>query len=421
MKTDKILVLDPQLAGISGDMLLAALLDLGADPKPIRESIRSVSSHLMGCNSVDLKVMEVRRGEFRAKRAEVVITEKHASRTGSELVQALKAICDENEFGQFSQTLALNSLRTLVKAEAEVHGEEPGMVDLAEAGSADTIADIVGVASALETLDIGKEVEVYSLPVAVGGGLFKFSHGTVQAPAPAVISIVSGHHLPIIGGPVQAELATPTGMSILANLATMTGVSYPLFTPSRVGYGAGKSDFEGFPNVLRIVIGERESKTEGREQVAILETNLDDVTGETLGFLMELLREEGALDAHVVSAVGKKNRPTHILRVISRVEDAEKLEAIIFQESGTLGIRLFHAMREVASRKIESVSFSVDGRKVKARVKVSRDHKGKVVNIKPEYDDIARLARRFHVPLRRFYEAAVREAERNEVLRRMVK
>ncbi len=285
-------------------------------------------------------------------------------------------------------------------------------MDLEEAGSADTLADIIGISLALENLGIGEEAVVYSLPVAVGGGLFKFSHGRVQAPAPATISIASAHHLPIVGGPVQAELATPTGMSILANLATEMGNVYPLFTPKRVGYGAGRRNFEGFPNVLRAVMGDQELKKGRREQVAILETNLDDVTGETLGFLMERLRGEGALDAHVVSATGKKNRPTYILRVISRVEDAEKLGDIIFEESGTLGIRTFQAMREVASRSVKTVNFSIDGRNAKVRVKTSHNHGGKVANVKPEYEDIASLARRFHIPLRILYAAAVREAER---------
>ncbi len=391
-------------------MILGAFLDLGADPVPVREAIRSVTQHLKGCKFVDLKVSEVKRGEFRANRAEIMIREKYETRTGLELLAAVKAVSEENGFDEFQRRLAANSLQTLVKVEAELHGERPEEVGLDEAGSADTVADIVGIVSALRELGIGEGSEVYSLPVAVGGGLFKFSHGLVQAPAPAVIEIASTYRLPIVGGPIQVELATPTGVSVLANLATRWGSDYPSFTPEKVGYGAGKRDFSGFPNVLRAVIGEQ-ALHRVQEVVAVLETNLDDVTGETLGFLMTRLLEEGALDVQVIPAVGKKSRPSELLRVITKPESAAKLSEIMFEESGTLGVRTYQAMREVASRQIERVSFKVEGRRLSARVKVSRDDHGKVVNVKPEYEDLASLARRFHISMRRLHDAAVRKAE----------
>lgn len=154
MKAERILVLDPQIAGISGDMLLAALLDLGADPNPVVDAIRSVGKHLKGCRSVDLQIKEVKRGEFRAKQAAIIVKERYKERKGSELVEALKATCEENEFEMFHQNLALNSLRTLVEAEANLHGEEAENVSLREAGSADTLADIIGVASAVSGISI---------------------------------------------------------------------------------------------------------------------------------------------------------------------------------------------------------------------------------------------------------------------------
>ncbi len=391
-------------------MILGALLDLGADPRPVRESIRSVSRHLNGCKSVDLKVSEVKRGEFRASRAEIRIREKYETRTGSELLAAVKAVSEENGFDEFQRRLAANSLQTLVKAEAKLHGERPEKVGLDEAGSADTVADIIGTVTALRELEIGEGSEVYSLPIAVGGGLFKFSHGLVQAPAPAVIEIASRYRLAIVGGPIQVELATPTGVSVLANLATRSGSDYPPFTPEKVGYGAGKRDFSEFPNILRAVIG-KQALHRIQEAVAVLETNLDDVTGETLGFIMTRLLEEEALDVQVIPAVGKKGRPSELLRVIANPESAAKLTEIMFEESGTLGVRTYQVMREVAARGIERVSFKVAGRRLSARVKVSRDDVGKVVNVKPEYEDIASLARRFHIPLRRLHDAAVREAE----------
>lgn len=409
--TRRTLILDPQLAGISGDMLLGSLIDLGVDPQSMRVAIRKVSKHLKGCKLVDLRVKEVRRGEFRAKRAEIIVEERYNKRTGSELLQALEAVMKDIGIGRFYHQLAVNSLRTLVEAEANLHGELPGELGLDEAGSADTLADLIGIVSALKDLGIDKGSEVYSLPIAVGGGLFKFSHGTVQAPAPAVIEIASTHHLPIIGGPAEVELATPTGLSILANLATRTGPVYPSFTPERVGYGAGIRDFSEFPNVFRAVLGER--ATDGnREEVTVLETTLDDVTGETLGFIMERLLGEGALDVQVIPTVGKKNRPSHILRVISKLERAEKLNEVIFEESGTLGVRSYQVMREVASRRILTVGFKIDGKTLRARIKVSRDSKGKVIKVKPEYDDIAALASRFHIPLRRLFDAAVSEAKK---------
>ncbi len=390
-------------------MLLGALLDLGVNPRPVRESIRSVSRHLKGCKSVDLRLSEVRRGEFRAKRAEVKVEERYGTRTGRELLEAIREVSEENSFDRFHKRLAVNSLQTLVDAEARLHDENPKEVALEEAGSADTIADVVGIVSALRELGIGKESEVYSLPIAVGGGLFKFSHGIVQSPPPAVIAIASQYHLPITGGPVQAELATPTGVSILANLTTHSTRNYPSFTPERVGYGAGRRNFSEFPNVLRAMIGSQDLDRI-QEEVTVLETNLDDVTGEVVGFLVERLFEEGASDVHAIPAVGKKSRPCQILRVISKPDHVEELAEILFEETGTLGVRIYNVMREVASREIRKVTILIEGRRLQVRVKVSTNARGRIINVKPEYEDVANLARRFHIPLRRLSEAVVLKA-----------
>ncbi len=391
-------------------MLLGALLDLGASLQSTRESVRTVRTFLRGCKSIDLVTAEVKRGEFRAKRAEIKVKEDYETRTGAELLEAVREVSGECSFDRFQLKLALNSISTLVDAEAVLHGEKPEDVGLAEAGSADTVADIIGVVSALGELGIGTRSEVYSLPIAVGGGLFKFSHGIVQSPAPAVIGIVSRYRLPLVGGPVQAELATPTGVSLLANLVKHTGTEYPAFTPDSVGYGAGKRDFSGFPNVLRAILGSENSVTV-REWVALLETNLDDVTGETLGFLSERLLDEGALDVTMIPAFGKKNRPVQILRVISKPVQAEKLMDIIFEETGTLGVRMFEVMREVASRETRKVKLAVGGKRMEVRVKLSKSAEGRIIRVKPEYEDIARLSRRFKVPLQKLSELAIREAE----------
>jgi hypothetical protein len=306
--------------------------------------------------------------------------------------------------------LATNVIDTLIKAEADLHGESVDEVHLHEAGSADTIADIVGTVVALEDLNLSRDTVVYSTPVAVGGGLLTFSHGTVSTPAPATLEILRSKAFPMIGGPVESELATPTGVSLLVNMAHNVSSLYPPMKPVKIGYGAGAADYAETPNVLRMVIGEPFEYALANDEVHVLETNLDDVSGEVIGYAVERLLEEGAKDVSVIPMFTKKNRPGHIVKIISDKKDVKHLARILVDETGTLGVREYSCGRHILLREVSSVSVRINEKSEPVRVKIARDLDGKVVQVKPEYDDIEKLAKNTGTSFRDIMEIVTRKA-----------
>jgi hypothetical protein len=310
-----------------------------------------------------------------------------------------------------AKRFASDSINTLVKAEAEIHGKTVNEVHLHEAALVDTPAEIVGAAVALEDLNLF-DAKIYSTPVAVGGGLFTFSHGTVSSPAPATVEILQSKGFPMIGGPVESELATPTGVSLLVNLAPKVTRFYPLMKPLGVGYGAGTKDFAEMPNVLRVTVGEAFDYGVSRDEVVVLETNLDDVTGETVGHVIDRLLREDAKDVSVIPMFTKKNRPGYILKIIADKKDAECLSRILMEETGTLGVRLYPCERRILNREVVSVKIEIANVKELVKVKVAKDQKGKIVQMKPEYDEVQRLANKTGKPLREIEELVKMKARK---------
>ncbi|MGQ9597120.1 MAG: nickel pincer cofactor biosynthesis protein LarC, partial [Thermoproteota archaeon] len=302
-----------------------------------------------------------------------------------------------------------DSINTLVNAEAKVHGRSINEVHLHEAGSVDTPAEIVGAAIALEDLNLF-DTKVCSTPVAVGGGLFRFSHGTVSSPAPATIEILRSKGFPVIGGPIESELATPTGASLLVNLAQEANRFYPLMKPTAIGYGAGTKDFVEMPNVLRFTFGEFLDYQLLRDEISVLETNLDDVAGEIVGHTVDRLLQEGARDVSVIPMFTKKNRPGQILKIIADKTNAERLSRVLIEETGTLGVRVYPCQRHILSRESIVMDIQVDDVKEFVNVKVAKDGKGEIVQIKPEYDDVERIAQKTDKPLREIMELVKRKA-----------
>jgi len=252
----KILIVDCQASGISGDKIVAALIDLGANKTRVVKAMESAKSCLRNCESLKVIVSDVHRRGIMGKRIEVRAKEKFKHRSGVELREAVKNCVKKIKLSKEAKAFALKSVNTLLKAEMKVHGEEIGHLHLHELGSVDTIADIVGVTVALNDLGLFKGAEIYSMPVAVGGGLIKFSHGVTSSPAPVTLEILKSKHFPIIGGPVKAELTTPTGAAILVSMVNATTHFHPLMKPVVTGYGAGYRDFKEFPNILRATLGE---------------------------------------------------------------------------------------------------------------------------------------------------------------------
>jgi uncharacterized protein (TIGR00299 family) protein len=384
----KVLLFDPA-AGASGDMIMASLLDLGADQDAVRKAVESV-----GCQ---LEVTIQEKSHIMACRARVI-----SDRGFHSLSEAVSILKNSTLHGKALQD-ALSALDILAEAEGQVHGVSPQQAHFHEIGALDALADIAGSCAARHSLSAAR---VLSRPVSVGGGYISSSHGLLSVPGPAATEILRSKEMPWKGGPVEEELLTPTGAALLAVLVDEFVCSIPPIRAEKVGYGAGKREMV-LPNVLRSIIAEtipapQEGKMHGAhgDQIVQLETNVDDVTGEVLGYLIEQLMQAGALDVSVLPALMKKGRAGSVIRAISRSEDMQHLSRVMIRETGSLGVRIFPSIhRLVATREQRDVQVDISGRVHRARVKESRLD-GELLSIKPEYEDCRRISSETGLPLR---------------------
>jgi uncharacterized protein (TIGR00299 family) protein len=298
---------------------------------------------------------------------------------------------------------ALRSFELLGEAEAAVHGTDLAETAFHEVGADDAIADVVGTCLLLADLHVER---VVTTPVRAGGGETTFSHGTYPVPAPAVVELAERADWDLRGGPVERELLTPTGAALLAALAD--GVEHlPAMDVAASGYGAGDADLGDRPNVLRALVGDADSGLRD-DDIVVLETNLDDAAPEVLGDLQESLAAAGARDVSVAPLTMKKGRPGHLVKVIVRPADAERVAQRLAAETGTLGVRQTPAThRFVADRGFETATLTVDGDDHEVAVKVATDEGGSVLDVSAEYDEAAAVARATDLPLR----AVMRRAE----------
>ncbi len=340
MSNKQIILIDCQVAGIAGNMLVGALLDLGADMSKVTGAMEVAKDFVNGCNSIDVVVKDVIQRGFRAKEVNVVIDEEFDHRTGLEIMNAVKNCVEYLELSDKASEMALGSIRTLMEAEVKVHGAALEEVHLHEIGSADTVADIVGAVTALEDLVPLKDTLICSTAVAVGGGLIKISHGIVPVPSPATLEILRSRNFPMIGGPVEAELTTPTGASLLVNLTNKSVQFYPMMQAEAVGFGAGGKDLDAIPNIVRVILGNSSDHDSISDEIYVLETNVDDVTGEIIGHVVEKLSGAGAREVCIIPVFTKKNRPGQIIKAIVGKEDVDKISRLMMEELGTLGVRV---------------------------------------------------------------------------------
>ncbi|RLM89597.1 nickel pincer cofactor biosynthesis protein LarC [Halobellus sp. Atlit-38R] len=300
--------------------------------------------------------------------------------------------------------------RRLGEAEATVHDTDLEDTHFHEVGADDAIADVVGVALLLDDLDVER---VVTTPLSTGDGTQGMAHGEYPIPAPAVVEIATDADWALRGGPVDAELLTPTGAAILAHIAE--GVdTLPTLDVDAAGYGAGGYDFPDRPNVLRAIVGDGGERLV-RDEITVLETNLDDAAPELLGSLQETLQEAGARDVSILPATMKKSRPGHLVKVIAKPEDAERVAHRLAVETGTLGVREHGAgHRWVASREFRTATLDVDGERYEVAVKVAADADGEIYDYSAEYDDALAVTEATDLPVRevmRRAENAVRDAE----------
>lgn len=398
----KLAVIDCQVTGISGDMLMSALVDAGASQDKVKDAIMACPEFLPGSKIGKISFEKIVTHGFSATRLEMPCSDSVHERHGSEILRALTGVCDSLGLEQRARTFVHESLKTIISAEAAIHGESFDKVHLHEASSVDTLADLVGCATALQDLGLFA-ADIYSTAVAVGGGTLTFSHGMVPNPADAVVKILQGKQFVMAGGPVKGELTTPTGAAILVNLAQKSVDYYPAMIPEKTGYGAGSKQFEGFANATRVLIGSLPVQA-AKDTVSLIETNIDDATGEMMGNLIDRLTGAGAKDVTMIPGTAKKGRPTYLVRVVCDNSLLNTVLDMLFAESGTLGARVQQVERFVLPRTIVTVPVTVDGNTFNVHVKVAKDASGRITGAKPEFEDIKIIAARCNMPARRVAE-----------------
>ncbi len=393
-KPDAVLI-DCHHAGISGDMLLGALLHLGADQTRILEEIRRCVARMA---SVRMVVSRVKRASIECTKVEFEIS-KPRKRVDMQL-------CFRRSSDPWIRDTSQKVLDTLLAAESKVHGDEAMQhPHLHEIGQIDAVADIVGCLAAWRDLGLDK-LDVFSTRVAVGGGMLSFSHGEFPVPAPATLEILKG--VPVtIGG--RRELTTPTGASLLVNLAHSFLDSVDL-RPLKVGWGAG-SDVEGFLNATRVVLGARGNGVQ--DFIDLIETSVDDATPEALGHAASRLMDEGALDVSIIPSLMKKGRPGNLLRVVSPPGSTDRICDVLMAETGSLGARLFRKVeRRKLVRETKQVEVKLGGSLHRANVKIGRTEGGKIASIKPEYSDVVSICRQTGLDFPRVHRAILEAAGR---------
>ncbi len=376
------------LSGISGDMTLGALVDCGVELAAIQAGIDS-----LGFPNIRLTSEEVKRHGFRAIKVKVEHEPEHAHRHLHHITEKIDA---SNVLTAPQKDLAKRIFTCIGEAEAKVHGTTIRKVHFHEVGAVDSIADIVGSAVGLSLLAVDR---IACSPVPTGTGHIEIEHGRVSVPAPATAEILKG--VPLAASSVPFELTTPTGAAIVKTVADEFGPLPPM-TMETIGFGAGDRDLKEQANVLRLIIGQSHSQTPG-DTVWVLETNLDDISGEVIGHTTAKLFEAGALDVYTTSIQMKKNRPGVLLSVLAPADLCAKLEKIIFRETGTLGIRRWQASRHKLDRRPHTVETPLGP--IEGKLAVLPDGG---TSFSPEFEACRRIATEKNLPLKDVYEAAQR-------------
>jgi uncharacterized protein (TIGR00299 family) protein len=374
-------------------MLLAALLDAGADERAVRDGLRR-----LGVAGLELRLERVERHSVGAARVEVLAPHEHAHRRLADVL----ALLDAAALPARAAERARRTFELLAAAEGRVHRVAPEQVTFHEVGALDAVADVCGVALALEALEVER---VVCSPLPLARGFVRAAHGRLPLPAPAVLELLRG--APVTSLDVGVELVTPTGAALVAALAEGFG-PFPPLRLGASGYGAGSRDLEAIPNLVRVVLGEplEAPAPAPLGEVVLLEANLDDLLPELVPDAAEACLAAGALDAWTTAVGMKKGRPGVTLSVLARPHDEARLAETLLRETSTLGVRVGRLRRHELEREHRTVL--VDGEPVRVKLGLLA---GEVVNVAPEHDDCAALARRAGRPVKEIWAAALGAAQ----------
>ncbi|MBD3406614.1 MAG: nickel pincer cofactor biosynthesis protein LarC [Candidatus Lokiarchaeota archaeon] len=433
MSTKHVLI-DVSIAGASGDMFLAALLDIiGED-----DSLLPVAASLLIYDPT-LRVKMIPRSSGDTTGCHLEVTHDASTRfSPSSLQRAINEVAAELELSKKALDLATAAFNEILQAECRAHNVSIDQLHLHETGSIDTVLDIVGTMYLLQLAGLLDDTKFYSTNVAVGNGTIDTEHGVLDVPVPAVSEILAAHDVPFHAGKAETEVLTPTGAALLVTLADVFVDSSEGFIPMNQGAGFGTRELN-VPNMMKIIVGEADfapsetseatktdtqqseplekiettpdaEKTEERkkmqegwnaDEVIVIETNVDDTDGESIGSVFDLLLSEGlAYDVVVIPAFGKKNRPCFVVKVIAPKSGLKTIAEILIRHLGTIGIRYTNWERLKAVRETIVCRLEIDDKEYMVRVKVSRALDGSIINIKPEADDMLKVAKETGISIR---------------------
>lgn len=386
-------------SGISGDMTVAAMLDLGIDHLAFSEQLArlQLSGYRLGITkktkngimATDFNVILEDNGGYHAKN-------NHSPHASHRNLNDIETLIGNSTLAVPIKDLSLKIFMELATAEARVHGKKVSEIHFHEVGAVDSIVDIVSTAICINMLGVEA---IYASPLNTGSGFVSCAHGLLPIPAPATLEILRG--VPVYSSGIQAELVTPTGAAIIKTLAR-DFIPLPPLVIEGSGYGAGKRELDT-PNLLRVIEG---SPGHNNKELLLLETAIDDMSPEVYSYLFPLLLNEGARDVYLTSIIMKKNRPGVLLTVLCQASDAHRLEEIIFRETTTLGIRKTAVNREELEREMVSINSSLG----RARIKVA-GRGGRIIKYAPEYEDCQRIAGEQGLPLHDVYRILLNDAD----------
>jgi len=389
-------------AGASGNMILAALVDLGVKRTALLEQL-----HQLNIPDFDIEFSRVDRSGISAVYADVKVPNEHVHRHLSDI----KQILNESDLSEAVKERAIAIFTGLAQAEAKIHGIEVEKVHFHEVGGMDAIVDVVGACIGFEILGIKNFA---CSKIHVGSGFAQMAHGRFPIPPPAVAELLSG--APIYSTDIEGELITPTGAAIISTLCDTYG-HIPELKVEQTGYGAGTREYQDFPNALRLILGEanRQTVSDRRplttDHLVLIETNIDDLSPQILGYVMERAFELGALDCWFTPIQMKKNRPATMVSVLCKAGEKDEITALLYSETSTLGVRVTNIERECLPReviKVRTEHGEVD-------VKIARLN-GRMVNAKPEYDQLRELATKTNRPLKEVEQEILSKLNDNKTL-----
>jgi hypothetical protein len=379
------------IGGVSGDMFVAALLDLGLSLNQLRAELRKIPTLSFNLKAAKKQVYSIRAAQFH-----VICAKNETPRSWKQIRDLLK----RSKLATAIKTTGLEIFLCLAEAEAKIHGIAVDKVHFHEVGATDSIVDIMAASIGIQELGIDA---FHFSPIPLGRGITRAQHGPLPVPGPATLELLKG--LPVFGVEIDAETVTPTGAALVRALGTHFGPQ-PAMTIDKIGYGTGQKEFPTRPNLFRLIVGDTDGGS-SQEQMLVIETNIDDMNPQFYDHVMEQLFTAGARDVFLAPIQMKKNRPGTLLRVLAEPRDREKLARIIFHETSTIGIRYYPISRIILKR---------ESKKIKTRygevaVKIVEQPDGRKRTM-PEYDDIKRIATAKKVPIKLIHDEVMRIAGR---------